>query len=220
MSRGHRGWILAGAALVTLTGTACAPAALDDEKPGAASTTAEVPNVMGDTGGGSGGDSEGGTELERSRSDASSDIERRISDTFSELGAELRGGDTVITLPDTVLFDFDQHELLTGASGVLDNLAEAITYFAGAPVQVTGHTDGKGTPEYNEGLSERRARSVVDYFVTKGVDADRINAEGLGESQPVATDVNPDGSDDPDGRARNRRVEIVIEGVDPEQLGN
>lgn len=208
MNRGR--WIV-GVALVAAA--ACAPAGPPQAAP---ADTASPPTA--DAAPSSTAERRGGTQLERSRSDASSDIERRIADTFSELGATSRGGDTVITLPDTVLFEFDRHDLRPDATRVLDDLTEAITYFADAPVRVTGHTDGEGTAGYNLNLSQRRADAVVDHLVAGGVERDRITARGVGETQPVAAEVRPDGSDDPAARARNRRVEIVIEGVDPADL--
>lgn len=172
---------------------------------------------------------------------AGSELASRVYDTLSGLAAETRpvgsdteagstdsGSDTgsdaevetVVTLPDTVLFDFDEDDLLPEASASLDELAEALHYFDEAPVQVHGHTDSVGDPDYNQGLSERRAGSVSDYFVDVGVDADRIEAQGFGEQEPVADNTHEDGSDDPDGRAQNRRVEIIIEGVDFEDLAD
>jgi outer membrane protein OmpA-like peptidoglycan-associated protein len=168
--------------------------------------------------GGSGSGS--GTDLESSQSDASSDLERRVSETLSDLDAGVVDGDTVIVLPEQVLFDFDQYQLLPDAAATLDRIAEAINYFAGAPVQVNGHTDSRGAPDYNQQLSERRAQAVVDHLTGAGVDGGRLTPQGFGETQPVAPNENQDGSDNPDGRAQNRRVEIVIEGVDPADVGD
>jgi len=76
---------------------------------------------------------------------------------------------------------------------------------------VEGHTDAKGTDVYNLGLSNRRARSVRDWFVKQGAVTPRdITTVGLGEGDPVAPNERPDGSDDPEGRQRNRRVEILV----------
>jgi outer membrane protein OmpA-like peptidoglycan-associated protein len=175
-----------------------------------------------DAGGGSdvsaGRDGGAGSELDRDRSDAASDVERRVSETLSELGAQERGGDTVITLPERVLFEFDQDVLLPEAATTLDGIAEAITFFEDAPVQVNGHTDSRGDTAYNQDLSERRARAVVDHLVEAGVEPGRLSAQGFGETQPVAPNQRDDGSDNPEGRAQNRRVEVVIEGVDPADL--
>lgn len=152
--------------------------------------------------------------LERERSTVGSDVERRVSDALSDLGAQARGGDTVITLPETVLFDFDRHALRPDAVETLDDVVEVITYTDPAPVQIHGHTDTRGSTDYNQRLSARRADTVLRYLTGAGVDEGRLTARGFGETRPVAPNEHDDGSDDPEGRARNRRVEIIIEGVD------
>jgi outer membrane protein OmpA-like peptidoglycan-associated protein len=162
-----------------------------------------------DTGGGDGAQ----TDLDVDRSDTASALERRVSATLSELDAEQRGADTVVVLPEQVLFAFGDHELLPEAIPVLDGLVEAMGLYAAAPVQVNGHTDAIGSDAANQALSERRAQAVTDHFVGQGVDPARIHAQGFGESQPVAPNAHPDGADDPDGRSRNRRVEVVLENV-------
>jgi OOP family OmpA-OmpF porin len=71
-------------------------------------------------------------------------------------------------------------------------------------VEVSGHTDATGADDYNQGLSERRANSVVAYLVSKDIDAGRLSAVGHGESMPVADNATKD------GRAQNRRVELNV----------
>lgn len=153
------------------------------------------------------------TELDIEGSDVVTDLERRVSETLSELDAEQRGADTVVTLPEHVLFAFGRHELLPEATAVLDRLAEAMRLHGTAPVRVEGHTDAVGSDAANQALSERRAQAVVDHLVAAGIGADRLRAQGFGETRPVAPNTHPDGADDPAGRARNRRVEVVLEGV-------
>lgn len=114
--------------------------------------------------------------------------------------------DEIIVLNDlgNVLFAFDSSEL-TGEARTL--LAEVATRLTGANlvgVKVIGHTDSVGSDAYNQGLSERRARSVADYLVAQGVPGGKVSIEGRGESQPVADN----GSDA--GRAQNRRVELHV----------
>jgi outer membrane protein OmpA-like peptidoglycan-associated protein len=217
------------AAVTALAGTACGPA---DDDPGirsVASNDVESSNTTIAAGGtdpvertdSAGGQGQGGgTSLDRSQSTASSGLERRVSETLSELDAEVRDGNTVITLPESVLFDFDEYELLPEAAETLDRIAETIAFFEAAPVQVAGHTDSKGAPEYNRTLSEQRADAVVDYLLGTGAASNRITSVGFGETQPVAPNTNDDGSDNPEGRAQNRRVEIAIEGVDPADLSD
>jgi len=77
-------------------------------------------------------------------------------------------------------------------------------------VSVEGHTDSIGSADANLALSERRARSVADALAGLGVAGSRLSIQGLGETYPVAANVHGDGSDNPAGRARNRRVEVVI----------
>jgi outer membrane protein OmpA-like peptidoglycan-associated protein len=154
------------------------------------------------------------SSLERTGVETATSLERRVAETLNRLESTVRDGDTVVTLPDTVLFDFDRDELRPDAAGVLDSLAEVMTFYDGVPVKVEGHTDSVGTAGYNQRLSERRAAAVASYLLGRGVDPDRISAAGFGAAHPVAPNAHPDGSDNPAGRAANRRVEIVLVGVD------
>lgn len=116
---------------------------------------------------------------------------------------EARG--TVITLPGSVLFATAKSELLPGAKGRLDQVAEVLLQQGKeAQIGVEGHTDAEGAATRNQALSERRAGVVREYLVSRGVAMDRISAQGFGADRPVADNSTPD------GRARNRRVEIVV----------
>ena len=75
---------------------------------------------------------------------------------------------------------------------------------------MSAHTDSKGADDYNMTLSSNRARSVMEYILTKGITPARITSHGYGETKPVAPNANTDGSDDPEGRQLNRRVEFTI----------
>jgi outer membrane protein OmpA-like peptidoglycan-associated protein len=78
-------------------------------------------------------------------------------------------------------------------------------------ILIEGHTDSKGTEGYNLALSEKRANAVKRWLVEKGgLDSKKIITRGYGESRPIAPNTNPDGSDCPEGRARNRRVEVYV----------
>jgi OOP family OmpA-OmpF porin len=103
-----------------------------------------------------------------------------------------------------VNFDFDKSDIRPDAAVILDEAASILNANPGSSVNVTGHTDSVGTDEYNQGLSERRAMSVRDYLVGKGVDGSRLTSSGAGESSPIA------GNDTADGRALNRRVELNV----------
>jgi outer membrane protein OmpA-like peptidoglycan-associated protein len=137
----------------------------------------------------------------------------RIGDLESRYDAtETDDAETQLTVPDNVLFDFDSDELRPEASEVLDEVAEVIDSYGDAAVEIVGHTDDIGAADYNQELSERRAASVVDHLVDEaGVDAGRLSSRGVGASEPIAPNANDDGSDDPDGRAANRRVEVNID---------
>jgi len=100
-------------------------------------------------------------------------------------------------------FGFDEAEVSDASKVVLDTAVETIAGCKELRLKVGGHTDSIGTEAYNEGLSERRARAVRDYLVSRGIDRDRTSAQGFGKSQPIAS------NDSSDGRARNRRVELA-----------
>jgi outer membrane protein OmpA-like peptidoglycan-associated protein len=116
-----------------------------------------------------------------------------------------------VELAADVLFDFDKADLLPRAEETLTKAAEFITQRShGGVVRIEGHTDGKGSDSYNQKLSARRAASVRQWFEGHGLKETRFSTEGFGAKRPVAPNTHPDGSDDPEGRQKNRRVEIVI----------
>lgn len=117
----------------------------------------------------------------------------------------------VVNLPD-VLFAFGRADLTHGAVVKVRSIAEVLTTQAiGRHVSVEGHTDAIGSEAFNQQLSERRAETVVSALEGAGVNPHQVTAKGFGERYPVAPNTNPDGTDNPPGRARNRRVEVVIE---------
>lgn len=134
--------------------------------------------------------------------------ERRAEEAMSalrELASVRQDGDaTIITLSGEVLFEYDQATLRPTARRRLRAVADALKASPNAMIVVEGHTDSVGSDQYNEQLSQRRAEAVRVFLVEEGVDAARIRAEGRGEAEPVAD------NDSPEGRANNRRVEIVF----------
>lgn len=145
------------------------------------------------------------------RSAAIVGVARGLEATLEALHAEVTEREIRIDLSADVLFDFDEADLKPAAAGDLGKVAEVARANPGTPIQVAGHTDSKGADGYNQRLSERRAESVKEWLVAHGdVDADRIQTRGYGESRPLAPNVTPGGADDPEGRQRNRRVEITI----------
>ena len=116
-----------------------------------------------------------------------------------------------IELAADVLFDFDKSDILPKAQATLKQAADVIREKARGSVRIEGHTDGKGSDAYNQRLSERRAAAVKSWFIQKeGLSAISFVAQGFGARKPVAPNKKPDGSDDPDGRQKNRRVEIIV----------
>ena len=117
----------------------------------------------------------------------------------------------VVNLPD-VLFEFGRSDLTGEAQGRVQGIADVLNNQAqGRRVSIEGHTDAIGSEEANQRLSERRAASVAGALTTSGVKPARVTTTGYGERYPVAPNTNPDGSDNLTGRAKNRRVEVVIE---------
>jgi photosystem I P700 chlorophyll a apoprotein A2 len=149
------------------------------------------------------------SELTEERAGASS--VSQVESALSQLGAKRTAEGIVITLPDQVLFDFDKADIKPDAAGVLGQIALVARHYPAAPIKVNGHTDAKGTPAYNLDLSKRRAQAVVGWLAGREhLAAARMRASGYGEARPVAPNTRPDGSDNPEGRRRNRRVEVVI----------
>jgi len=134
-----------------------------------------------------------------------------IDETLKELNAKVIDQEIRIALAADVLFDFDKHELKPAAFPTLTKVGEVLKARAGSRVLVEGHTDAKGNDAYNQALSERRAASVRDWLVrNSGEPRARFTTKGYGKARPVAANTRADGSDDPQGREKNRRVEIVV----------
>jgi OOP family OmpA-OmpF porin len=112
-----------------------------------------------------------------------------------------------VTFAADVLFDFDKAVIKPEGKSKLDDLASKMKDINLEVVIAIGHADATGTDEYNQRLSVRRAESVKAYFVSKGIEANRVYTEGKGEKQPVADNKTRD------GRAKNRRTEIEVIGT-------
>jgi outer membrane protein OmpA-like peptidoglycan-associated protein len=135
-----------------------------------------------------------------------------ITQAIEDLGAEVREMEILIALSADVLFDFDKADIKPAAAVELGKAALIVRERRKGRVGIAGHTDAKGADAYNQKLSERRARAVKDWLAREGgVEARVMDVQGRGEREPVAPNARPDGSDDPEGRARNRRVEIRVE---------
>jgi outer membrane protein OmpA-like peptidoglycan-associated protein len=117
-----------------------------------------------------------------------------------------------IELAADVLFDFDKATIKPQAASALHTVAGIIQDKGkGRSVRIDGYTDSKGGDAYNQNLSERRAASVKQWLAEKeGLGKVKMTTQGFGAKKPVAPNARPDGSDDPEGRQKNRRVEIVL----------
>ena len=114
------------------------------------------------------------------------------------------GDRLIVTLPQDITFDTDSFSVRTSLLDDLAALADNLQRFPESTIQIAGHTDSDGDAAYNQQLSERRANAVADVLMNNGVPFGRIETFGRGEDQPVATNLTPE------GKAQNRRVDIVI----------
>ncbi|MGE4430972.1 MAG: OmpA family protein [Sphingobium sp.] len=118
----------------------------------------------------------------------------------------------------TIPFPDRGMKLDEAGQGQIDALLEQPIMAEKGPIVLRGHSDARGSDADNLVASRHRAEAVRDYLLAKGVAADRITVIALGEYRPVAPSAKPDGSDDPDGRAKNRRVEMEV-GLPPADTG-
>src|SRR6266852_8124402 len=129
-----------------------------------------------------------------------------------EFQAQQSGRSLSMNLSGDVLFDYDKAVLRPEAEQTLKKVAVVLSQFPESQVTVEGYTDSKGTKAANMQLSRERAQSVKNWLVKNGgVVATNIATKGYGEQYPIALNKNADGSDNPLGRALNRRVSIVVE---------
>jgi outer membrane protein OmpA-like peptidoglycan-associated protein len=135
-----------------------------------------------------------------------------LDKAIKSLGAKVTETEIRVDVAADVLFDFDRADVKSAAEAELKRLALVIRQSRKGDVFIHGHTDAKGTAAYNQRLSERRADAVKTWLVTQGgIPAGVIKTKGYGQTKPVARNTRADGSDDPEGRARNRRVEVIIQ---------
>jgi outer membrane protein OmpA-like peptidoglycan-associated protein len=110
-----------------------------------------------------------------------------------------------------VLFEFGSADLRPQAAGALQDIVNQVRAGYRNPVlRVEGHTDAIGSDAVNDALSLRRAQSVQQWLVAAGIPPGSIQVQGFGKRQPIAPNQTPAGADDPAGRARNRRVDIIV----------
>ncbi|BBU58976.1 MULTISPECIES: OmpA family protein [Mameliella] len=114
------------------------------------------------------------------------------------------GDRLIVTMPQDILFPTDSANLRPTLVSDLRDVGQSLLAYPNTTAQVIGHTDSDGDAAYNLDLSQRRARSVANVLISEGVPSSRISVIGRGEDQPVASNLTPE------GKAQNRRVEIVI----------
>jgi peptidoglycan-associated lipoprotein len=111
---------------------------------------------------------------------------------------------------ENIYYDFDRAEIRPDAAEELDKLVKILKDNPNIRIELSSHTDSRGSEAYNQELSQRRAESAVEYIISQGIDRDRLVARGYGESRPIAPNENPDGTDNPEGRQMNRRTEFKV----------
>ncbi|MEL6582995.1 MAG: OmpA family protein [Pseudomonadota bacterium] len=138
--------------------------------------------------------------------------ERKLQEDLAGSGIEIENTGTDLRLTadsSAVPFAFDSAELTPNARLQIVTIADTLAAYPSTRVEVVGHTDSVGAADYNMSLSERRARSVIGVLEGNGVSGGRLSAFAAGENEPIAS------NDTESGRARNRRVEIII--IPPQQ---
>ncbi|MGF1481934.1 MAG: OmpA family protein [Cyanophyceae cyanobacterium] len=153
------------------------------------------------------------TNRESSLRNAGSSLTASVSDLsslISDLGGRTTETEIIVDLPSDVLFDFDRADIRPDAVPTLEKLVRLLNASDSQTVQINGHTDSEGSDDYNRQLSQRRAESVAAWLVAAGIEESIVQTAGYGETQPIAENKLADGSDNPQGRAKNRRVEVIV----------
>lgn len=141
---------------------------------------------------------------------------KQLREQTAGTGVDIRPSDDgrsiLLSLPDGVTFDTGSYMLQPQFRPTLDKIAQSLKDYPNSLIDVYGHTDSTGSAQLNQTLSENRARTVGDYLAIQGVSQARIRTQGYGASMPVADNATPE------GRARNRRVEIKIVPITQDQV--
>ena len=141
--------------------------------------------------------------------------DRMLMKAFEKMEYQVKETDrgVEIIFPEVLLFDFDSDRLKSAAKRKMYKIAEIVNdpKVESRMIAVEGHADNIGSDAYNMDLSKRRSESVSRALVFSGVRKERLVTRGFGDRNPIAPNRNPNGSDNPEGRALNRRVEIIIE---------
>lgn len=117
-----------------------------------------------------------------------------------------------------IYFDFDKYNIRDESVVELNKLLVFLQRNENVKVEISGHTDSRGTDQYNQKLSQNRAKEVVQWLKKRRIASKRMVAKGYGETRHIAPNENPDGTDNPEGRQMNRRIELTIIGVEGETV--
>ena len=120
---------------------------------------------------------------------------------------KLQGDILRVTMTEQTAFEIDSTQIKPGFHTTMDKIGSVVNRYGKTHLTIVGHTDSTGTAQYNQGLSQRRAQAVQNYFAQQGVIPERMIAEGKGEATPRASNATPE------GRRLNRRVEVYIEPI-------
>ena len=140
------------------------------------------------------------------------ELRARTAGTGVQVAPSDDGQSILVTMPDGITFDTGSYTLKPQFRSTLGQVAQTLTAHPDSLIDVYGHTDSTGSAQLNQQLSENRARTVADFLTTQGVSPARLRSQGFGETMPVASNATPE------GRAKNRRVEIRIVPVTQEQV--
>jgi outer membrane protein OmpA-like peptidoglycan-associated protein len=132
--------------------------------------------------------------------------EAQLRQQLANSGVEIqRQGDTIrLQAPEAITFATGSAQLQPRFMQVLDQLAQSVRHYPNTLIRIEGHADATGNAQFNQTLSENRAHAVASYLMQHGVDPKRIEAIGFGSTRPIASNATPE------GRAQNRRVEILL----------
>ncbi len=212
-----RSFLIASSALLALA--ACTPPQLQGERVGPGqqnrtATGAVIGGILGGvaagpvTGGGAGRTAAGAAAGAAIGGLIGNQLDRQAAELDADLGDSItvtnQGDQLLVNFPQDILFATDSTALSPGARAELQELAANLQRYPETNVEIIGHTDNTGAADYNFDLSTRRAGAVGQVLVGAGVSSGRITAVGRGEDQPVASNLTEE------GRALNRRVEVVI----------
>lgn len=138
-----------------------------------------------------------GNNLDKQEAELRQDLDGRV-------GIDNNGERLLVTMPQDILFATDSTYVQAGLRDDIQTVGLSLNRYPDTTVQVVGHTDNTGSAAYNQDLSQRRAGAVADILIDAGVSPGRIRTIGRGEDAPIASNLSPE------GRAQNRRVEIII----------